>query len=245
MNDRNPVMRLISTVWSGVDWVRKVLHLILLLVLFSVVFGAFQDAPLTLPERAALVVKPFGYLVEQIEGDPFDRALAELAGDGRPQTRVQDIVDALEFARDDDRIEVVHLEMSSMLGGGLSKLERLATAINEFKTSGKRVVATGDFFSQQGYYLAAHADEVYLHPEGMMLLQGYGRWRSYYKEAIDLLRIDWNVFRVGTHKSFVEPYTRMSMSDEDRETTLHLVDQLWSMYTADVEAARKLPPGTQ
>jgi protease-4 len=244
VSDKNLVLRLISAVWSGVDGVRKILHLILLLVLFAVVFGAMQDAPLVLPERAALVVKPYGYLVEQVEGDPFDRALAELAGDGRPQTLVQDIVDALDHAKDDDRIEIVHLEMSSMLGGGLSKLQRLAAAIEDFRSSGKSVIATGDFFSQQGYYVAAHADEVYLHPEGMILLQGYGRWRSYYKDAIDLLRIDWNVFRVGTHKSFVEPYTRMDMSDEDRETTLHLVDQLWSMYESGVEAARELPPGS-
>lgn len=243
MSNRSLVGRLFAAIWSGVDSIRKVLHLILLLFIFVLVFGAMQDTPLVLPDRAALVVQPYGYLVEQIEGHPFDRALAELAGDGRPQTLVQDIVDALEYAKDDDRIEVVHLELSSMLGGGLAKLQVVAAAIEDFKTSGKPVVASADFLSQQGYYLAAHADEVYLHPHGLVLLQGYGRWRTFYKDAIDLLRIDWNVFRVGTHKSFVEPYTRMDMSPEDRESSGRLIQQLWDLYQLDVETARGLDDG--
>jgi len=243
VSERNLIARLFSAIWSGVNGVRKILHLLLLLFVFVLFFGSMQDTPLILPDRAALVIEPYGFLVEQIEGHPFDRALEELAGNGRPQTLVHDIVDALAYAKDDDRIEVVYLELSSLIGGGLSKLQHLAVAIEDFKTSGKSVVASADFFTQQGYYIAAHADEVYLHPEGMLLLQGYGRFRTYYKDAIDLLRIDWNVFRVGTHKSFVEPYTRMDMSDEDRESTLNLIDQLWSLYQLDVETARDLDDG--
>jgi len=244
VNNRGLLARLFSAIWGGVDGVRKVLHLVLLLFVFLLFFGAMQDTPLTLPDRAVLVIQPYGFLVEQIEGDPFERALAELAGDGKPQTLVQDIVDALEYAKDDDRIEVVYLELSSLLGAGLSKLQHLSAAIEDFKTSGKPVIASADFMSQQGYYLAAHADEVYLHPDGLLLLQGYGRFLNYYKDAIDLLRIDWNVFRVGTHKSAVEPYTRMDMSDEDRESTSRLVEQLWSLYQVDVETARELDAGT-
>lgn len=243
MRNKSLVGRLFAAIWSGVDGVRKILHLVLLLFIFALFVGAMQDTPLVLPERAVLVVEPYGYLVEQIEGDPFDRALAELAGDGRPQTLVQDVVDALEYARDDDRVEVVYLELSSMLGGGLAKLQQVAAAIEDFKTSGKPVIAGADFLGQQGYYLAAHADEVYLHPHGLLLLQGYGRWRTFFRDAIDLLRIDWNVFRVGTHKSFVEPYTRMDMSPEDRESSGRLVQQLWDIYQLDVETARGLDEG--
>lgn len=244
VSNRSLLGRLFSAIWGGVDGLRKVLHLVLLLFIFLLFFGAMQDTPLTLPDRAVLVIQPYGFLVEQIQGDPFERALAELAGDGKPQTLVQDIVDALEYAKDDDRIEVVYLELSSLLGAGLSKLQHLSAAIEDFKTSGKPVIASADFMSQQGYYLAAHADEVFLHPDGLLLLQGYGRFLSYYKDAIDLLRIDWNVFRVGTHKSAVEPYMRMDMSDEDRESTLRLVEQLWSLYQVDVETARELETGT-
>ena len=244
MTKKNLLSRIFSAIWGGLDGVRKVLHLLLLLVLFLLFFGAMSDTPLTLPDRAALVIQPYGFLVEQVEGDPFDRALAELAGDGKPQTLVQDIVDALAFAKNDDRIEVVHLELSSVLGAGLSKLQNVAVAIEDFKESGKPVIVSADFLGQQAYYLAAHADEVYLHPEGLLLLRGYSRYRSYFKDAIDLLRIDWNIFRVGTHKSFVEPYTRMDMSDDVRDANQHLIDQLWALYQLDVETARDLDDGT-
>jgi len=241
---KNVFSRILSAIWGGADGLRKVLHLVLLLFVFAIFFGAMSDTPFVLPDKAALVIRPHGFLVEQVEGDPFERALADLAGDGKPQILVQDIVDALAFAKEDDRIEVVHLELSSLFGAGLSKLQHVAVAIEDFRESGKPVIASADFLSQQAYYLAAHADEAYLHPEGLLLLRGYGRFGNYFKDAIELLRIDWNVFRVGTHKSFVEPYTRMDMSDEDRETTMRLIGQLWDLYQLDVETARELEDGT-
>lgn len=241
MSDRNIFVRLMSALWHGVNGLRKVLHLILLLAVFLVFFGAVSGTPPLLPQQAALVIKPSGSLVDQLAGKPYDRALAELLGDMQTQTLVQDVVDALEYARDDDRIQVVHLELSGLLGGGLTKLQRVAAAIESFRESGKPVVASADYFEQQGYYLAAHADELYMHPEGIVFLQGYGSFRNYFKDAIDLLRIDWNVFRVGTHKSFVEPYTRMDMSPEDRESRTRLIEQFWSMYQEDVVAARGMP----
>jgi protease-4 len=240
---KNLFVRLFSAIWGGVDGVRKILHLILLLVIFMVFIGAMSGAPPALPDSAALVIRPQGYLVEQLEGDPFDRALAELAGDGKPQVLVKDIVQALEFAKDDDRIEVVFLELSALMGAGLSKLQYVAGAIEDFRLSGKPVVASADFLNQQAYYLAAHADEVYLHPDGLVLINGYGAFRTYFRDAIELLRLDWNVFRVGTHKSAIEPVTRMDMSDEARASNSRLVNQLWSMYSQDVETARDLEDG--
>jgi protease IV len=244
MSNSNFLVRLVSSIWTGVDGVRKILHLLLLVALFLVFFGAISSTSPILPHKAALFIQPAGPLVEQLDGDPYDRALAELLGDAPPQTLVQDVVDALAFAKTDDRISVVHLELSALGGGGLSKLRRIGEAIDDFKESGKPVVASADYFSQSGYYLAAHADELYMHPDGMVFLQGYGGFRSYYKDAIDKLRLDWNVFRVGTHKSFVEPYTRMDMSPEDRESRTRLIGQFWTMYQEDVEAARGLEEGT-
>ena len=237
---KSMIGKVFSAIWSGANGVRKVLHLLLLLFIFLLFFDATSEPPHLIPRHAALVIQPVGYLVEQYDGRPFDRAVAEMLGDGTPQTLVQDIVDALEFAKNDDRIDVVYLELTRLFGGGLSKLQHVGAAIEDFRSSGKTVIANADFMSQQSYYVAAFADEVYLHPDGMLFLRGYGRFQQYYKDAIDLLRIDWNIFRVGTHKSFVEPYTRMGMSDEDRETNLRLIDQLWSQYQLDVVAARGL-----
>ena len=94
--------------------------------------------------------------------------------------------------------------------------------------------------TQQAYFIAAHADEVYLHPQGGVLLQGYGRFRSYFSDAIEKLKLDWNIFKVGTYKSAVEPFERMDMSEADREASLNLIEQLWGVYLEEVAAAREL-----
>lgn len=243
MSSKNIFVRIVSAIWRGADGVRKVLHLLLLVILFLVFFGAMSGSVPAVPRHAALLIQPVGALVDQLDGDPYELALAEVLGEAPPQTLVQDVVDALAFAKDDDGIKVVHLELSALGSGGLSKLRRIAAALDEFKESGKTIVASADYYSQSGYYLAAHADELYMNPEGILFLQGYGSFRSYFKETIDYLLVDWNVFRVGTHKSFVEPYTRMDMSPEDRESRSRLINQFWSMYQEDVESARGLPDG--
>jgi len=244
MSSGSFVGRFFGAIWRGADGLRRVLHLFLMLFLFLVFFGALSgEAPQLMPQRAALFLQPVGALVEQVAGNPYDRAIAELTQNATPQTLVSDIVDVLEHAAGDDRVEVVHLELSALGGAGLSKLQRVAESMARFQESGKPIVASADSYSQHAYYLAAHADEVYLHPEGIVYLQGYGTYRNYFKDAIDLLRIDWNVFKVGTHKSFVEPYTRMDMSPEDRESRGRLIHQFWTMYEDDVVAARGLPEG--
>ena len=243
MSIRNTLGRLFGAIWAGVDGIRKVLHLFVLLFLFALILGALSSTSTPVPSQAALVITPVGALVEQLEGDPYDRAIAELLDDAEPQTLVRDVIEGLRFAKDDSRIEVVVLELGGMGGGGLSKLEAVADAIDEFRESGKPVIASANFYGQGAYYLAAHADEIYMHPDGMFLPQGFGMYTNYYKEAIDKLRIDWNVFRVGTHKSAVEPYLRMDMSPEDREDRTRVVDQLWQKFEADIVAARGLGDG--
>lgn len=243
MSSQNAFVRFISFIWSGVDGLRKALHLILLLVLFAVILGAMSSGGPILPERAALVITPFGTLVEQLEGDPYDRALAELVDEADPQTRVRDVVDGLAFAKDDPRIEAVVLDLGGFAGSGLSKLEQVADAIIDFRSSGKPLVATASVYSQGAYYLAAHADDIYLHPDGFFLPSGFDMYSSYYKNAIDKLQIDWNIFRVGTHKSAVEPFEREDMSPEDRESRQRLLDQLWANYERQIVVARELDDG--
>ena len=244
MSAGKALAKLFSLLWSGVDGLRKVLHLLLMLFIFSLIVSALSSTAPTVPGSAALVIRPVGRLVEQLAGDPFDRALAELMGDAEPQTVVQDVVDGLAFAKDDDRITSVVLDLSGMPGGGLSKLKRIGDAIDDFRSSGKTVIANADYYGQGGYYLASRADELYMHPDGALLIYGFGVYMNYYKDAIDKLRIDWNIFKVGTYKSAVEPFMRNDMSEADREALEFVVDQLWALYKSDVEAARELEPGT-
>ena len=241
---RNLILGLFRWSWKFVDGLRRVMHLLILLFIFSIVIGAYFGSLPTVPGSAALVIRPEGRLVEQLSGVPFSRAIAELSGDAEPQTLVRDLVEGLEQAKEDSRITSVLLDLSAVPGGGLSKLKQVADAIVDFRASGKPVIATADLFSQGSYYLAAHADEVYMHPEGVLAMYGLGAYLNYYKDALDTLMVDTHVFQAGTYKSAVEPFTRNDMSPADREALGHVLDQLWSMYKSDIESARELEPGT-
>jgi protease-4 len=244
MSDNWSFTRIFSRLWSGIDGVRKVLHLIVLLFIFSIVISALSAQAPTMPAKAALVIRPVGNLVDQLAGDPYDRAMQELLGEEKPQTLVQDVIDGLDYAKTDNRVTAVVLDLSAIRGSGLSKLQRVADAIEDFRESGKPVIANADFYGQGSYYLASRADEIYLHPDGLFLLRGFGAYLHYYKRLLDTLRVDWNVFRVGTHKSAPEPFIRDNMSDEERESLTSLLDQLWGLYKGDIVTARELEEGT-
>ena len=244
MSSRTSFTKIFSILWSGIDGVRKVLHLVILLFIFSIVASVLSSQVPAIPSKAVLVIRPSGNFVDQLAGDPYDRALQELFGEEKPQTLVQDVIDGLDYAKDDGRIKAVVLDLSAIPRGGLSKLQRIAGALDDFRSSGKPVIANADYYGQGAYYLAAHADEVYMHPDGLFLLRGFGIYMNYYKGLIDKLQVDWNVIKVGTHKSGPEPYTRDSMSDENRESMSSLLNQLWSLYKDDVMSARELQENT-
>ncbi|MEO0576099.1 MAG: S49 family peptidase, partial [Pseudomonadota bacterium] len=240
----NLFVRFFRGVWGIFNGVRKILHFIFLIAIFAIILVAISPTPPTVPGTAALVIAPRGALTEQLAGTPLDRALDEATGNAVPQTLVRDVIEALEYAADDDAIEAIYLRTDSVTSAGLTKLSAVADAITAFKASGKPVIAYGSMYTQQGYFLAVHADEVLLDPNGLVLAEGYGRFRNYYAEAIDKLSITWNVFKVGTHKSFVEPYVRNNMSDEDRAFGARLLGRLWSSYTGVVEQARGMEAGS-
>src|SRR5690606_39079759 len=146
MSKRSGVARFLGAVWTGVDGVRKVLHLVLLLFIFSIVLVAMSASAPKLPGQAALVIRPAGNLVEQLEGDPYERAVAEAFGQARPETLVKDIVDGLAYAKDDPRIKAVVIYLDDLGSAGLSKLQRIGGALADFRESGKPVIAAADNF---------------------------------------------------------------------------------------------------
>jgi protease-4 len=232
-----------SGLWRGLDGLRKALQLIVLLVIFAVVIGLTRVGVPRIPARAALLVAPEGTLVEQLSGDPFDRALAQARGDGHTETLLWDLTDSIRAAAGDKRIRAVALDLDKFEGATVPTLEELASALREFRASGKKVIAYGTALTQEPYYLAAQADEVDLDPLGFVLIDGYDRYRRFLKDGLDKLGVDINVFRVGAYKSAVEQFTRTSMSPEDREESRSYLTALWSTYQADVSSARKLAPG--
>lgn len=238
MAEGNKLFRILGFIWHGFDGIRKFLHLLVLLVIFGAVIGVVSSSVPELSSKAALVIDPEGFLVDELEGDPMSRALAEIQGNPVQQTLVRDITEALDWAADDERIHAAVLDLDALLGGGPTKLRAVARAVERFKGSGKPVYALGSSFSQQGYYIAAHADEIWLNDDGGVLLNGYGLYKNYYKGAIDKLAIDWNIFRVGTHKAFAEPFLRNDMSDEDRSSSELWLNDLWDQYRSDIATAR-------
>ncbi len=235
--------KLLRWIWSGLDGLRKVLHLVLLLVVFGGLWGLFSRSIPLVPQKAALIVAPQGPLVEQLTGDPFERLVAESLRQQPAETLLRDIVDAIDAAAGDSRISALYLDLGGLEGTGLAKLEDVARAIAKFRESGKPVIAYGDIYDQRQYYLAAQADEVYLDPKGFVYIDGFARYGLYFKDTIDKLEADWNVFRVGEYKSAVEPFTRNDMSPEEREASLAWLGTVWSTYKDAVAKARGIEPG--
>jgi protease-4 len=192
----------------GLDWVRKFLHLILLLLLFGFVIGAFRVSTPVIPQKAALVIAPEGQIVEQLSGDPIERAIDQARGSGRSETLLRDLTDSIRSAAKDKRLPVLVIDTEHFEGAGQPTLEELARAIAEFKKAGKKVIAYGVMFEKPQYYLAAQADEIYIDPLGLVQVDGYASYYMFYKGVLDKLAVDINVFRVGKYKSAVEPYSR-------------------------------------
>jgi protease-4 len=233
-----PVVRFFKFAWQVLDATRKVMHFILLALIFLAIIAALSPKLPIVPSSAALVVAPQGVLVEELSGDPFERAVAELYGSGPVETLVRDVVEAIKRAKTDDRIKVLVLDLSGMAGGGMAKLEELAAAVRDFRESGKQVIAYGASYDQAQYYVAANADEVYLDPEGIVLIQGFGYYRTFLKGLIDKLAVDVNVFRAGEFKSYTEQFSRADMSDEDKQASMQWLNSLWNEYQAGIARAR-------
>ncbi|MGH8304892.1 MAG: signal peptide peptidase SppA [Steroidobacteraceae bacterium] len=228
--------------WRGLDGLRKVLHLIVLLAIFALLISVLYLGMPRIPARAALLIAPEGELVEQLSGDPLERALEQARGDGHTETLLWDLTDSIQTAATDPRIGALALDLDKFDGATQPTLEELARAIRVFRAAGKKVVAYGTELTQERYYLAAQADESYLDPLGFVLIDGYERYRLYLKEALDKLGVDITVFRVGAYKSAVETYTRTSMSPEDRAESSEYLGALWNSYQEAVTRARKLAP---
>src|ERR1700678_4509065 len=230
-------------VWRILERIRRVLHLVLLLVIFGFVLAALHTSIPIVPRSAALVIAPEGEIVEQLSSDPVRRALGQASGGPAPETLLRDVTDAIAAAKSDSRIKLIVLDLGSLDASGLSKLQEIGAALRDFRAAGKRVVAAADSMDQTQYYLAAQAGEVYLDPMGLVYLDGFSYYRMYLKDAIKKLNVDVNVFRAGTFKSYTDEFSRSDMAPSEREETSVWLESLWNAYTQDVTRARSLPPG--
>ncbi|ALO34853.1 signal peptide peptidase SppA [Colwellia sp. MT41] len=244
MNNKPGIIkRIFSSLWRVLSFTRSI---VVNLVFFILLFGfigviSSGDEQVQVPDKTALVLNLVGDVVEQKrEVDPMEAFLVEALEqqEDQPEILLADILDVIAKAKNDDRVEILVLQLQGLNRAGLTKLQDIAKALEDFKSSGKTIIALGDQFSQDQYYLASTANNIWLNPQGFMLLDGYGRYKMYFKSALDKLAINQHIFRVGTFKSAVEPFIRDDMSAAAKEANKLWLTDLWQQYKEDVAERR-------
>ena len=220
-------------------WLSRLMFVVFLLV---VVVFLRTDLAVHVPMDSALVLSLQGTLVEQSEEDPLQKLVDEAVGAPVRETQVRDVLRALEVAATDHRIKAAVLDFSHFEGGDLSKLVQIGAAVKRFKATGKPVLAYADQYSQSAYFLAAQADEVHLHPMGQVSIEGFSTYPAYFRDLIEKIGVEINVFRVGEFKSAVEPFIRNDMSEASRKANQAWLGNLWAIYKTGVASARSRDP---
>lgn len=246
MTDAKPslIYRFVRGVWRFVDYSRKLaMNLIFLGIVFLILVALLAERP-TLKAHTALVIAPDAKLVEQFSADPGTMAIQRAFGQGAQEVRLRDLLQALDAARTDTRIDRVVIRPDLIRAeGGLAQLREVARAIRAVRDSGKEVIAYADNLDQKSYLLAAQANTIYLHPSGSLLLEGLGRYRLYYRDGLqDKLGVDVHLIRVGEYKSAAEPYILDAASDDAKQADLYWMNDLWQRYLDDVGKARGIDP---
>jgi protease-4 len=228
-------MRFLGAVWRLLVGIKDALVLIFMLMFFGLLYVGLQSRPNQVGD-GVLVLDLDGTVVEQ----PSTPDTAELlAGSQRlHEFSRRELVAVLDAAADDGRVKAVALDLDGFLGGGQTALGDVGAALDRVRKAGKPVVAYAAGYSDDGYQLAAHASEIWMHPLGAVAIAGPGGQNLYYKGLLDKLGVTANVYRVGTYKAAVEPFTRSDMSPEARANLQSLAGALLETWREDVTKAR-------
>jgi len=242
-SQRSLFSRVITGIWRLVDGARKVvLNLVFLLILYFVVLAIIDTGEsLIIQPDTALVLRPQGDIVEEYSGTPLDHALEQATESQRSETRLRDLTEAIRRAAADDRIVRLVIDPTYVWRVGMASLQELDVAISEFKAAGKPVVTVADTLDQQQYYLAALADEIWLNPRGVVWIDGFSSYRNFFRDGLDKLEVEVNLFRAGEYKSAMEPWVRNDMSPEARENNLFWIGNLWQQYLEAISGHRGVP----
>ena len=236
--------RILSGIWGGITRVRLALSNILFLVMIAFIYFVYiGGAPEPLPEKAALLLNISGTVVDQkSEVNP----LSALMGKPTPadhKVLLRDVIEAIDYAAKDPGINSLVMELDFLVSVGISKTQEILPALENFRKSGKPIVARGDYYTQDQYLLASYADTVIAHPMGGVALEGYSSYNNYFREALKNISVNVHIFRAGDHKSAVEPFVRNDMSPGEKKVTRRWLNNLWEQYTQTVEQQRDLPAG--
>ena len=193
-------------------------------------------------------IRPGTVLRIDLSGTLSERATSSALSDffGTSATDSQgldDIRRAIKVAAANDNVVGIYIE-SGILSSDHATLEELRKELTDFKQTGKFILAYGDSYMQGAYYVASVADSLLVNPSGMIDWHGISAQMTFYSELLDKVGVKMQTFRVGTYKSYVEPYTRTSMSDANRQQLRSMISDIWTVETKDVAASRHLSVDT-
>jgi protease-4 len=212
---------------------------ILAVFLIALFVGGHVNA---IDDKTVLVLAPEGALVEQYSADAFSRTIARMSGDGVKQVQVRDLVRAIDAAGKDSRISQIVLRTDKLQAGGFAALREVGAALDRFRTTGKPVLAWSVSLDQGQYYLAAHADKLYVDPQGGVMATGLANYRLFYKDLLDKLGVEVHLFRVGQFKSAAEPFILDHASPESKEADAYWLGGLWTSWIEEVAKMRHIEP---
>ncbi|ABM03751.1 signal peptide peptidase SppA, 67K type [Psychromonas ingrahamii 37] len=242
-------MKLIYSFFKSIAKTINIMRLFIINVLFfailaAIIFVINLDRPaLLVAENSTLHLNFTGNIVEQAAPADFageiSKKMISSNENQNNEYQIDKILNTIHRAQQDPKISAILLELDGLDGAAINHIADIGKALNDFKSTGKSVTAVADNYSQTQYLLASYADKIYLNPQGMVLLPGYSVYRLYFKEALDKLLITPHIFKVGTYKSFVEPFTTNKMSEASKLANKNWLDQLWKNYIDTILFQRK------
>jgi protease-4 len=229
-------MKFAGKVWKLLVGIKDGLVLLFMLLFFALLYAAMTARPtLGAGDRGALLLSLDGPIVEQ----PAQATASELLSGGGPrQYRLRDVVHGLELAARDDRVKAVALDLDIFSGGGQATISAVGEALDAVRKANKPVLAFATAYDDDSYQLAAHASELWVDPMGGVLVTGPGGANLYMKGLLDKLGVTANVYKAGTYKAAVEPFTRTDMSPEAREALTAVYGSIWESWQQEVRRAR-------
>lgn len=218
---------------TGIVISSVVLFFISILVVFSMVSSSESETQVR--KNSIMMLDLNGTLAERSQENPLDLIMK----DDYKTYGLDDILSSIKKAKENEDIKGIYIQATS-LGAGFASLEEIRNALKDFKESGKFVVAYGDAYTQGLYYLSSVADKVLLNPQGMLEWRGLAATPMFFKDLLEKVGVEMQVFKVGTYKSAVEPFISTEMSAANREQINVYLSSIWGQITSAVAESRNL-----
>lgn len=218
---------------TGIILSSVVLFFISILVVFSM--ASASESETQVRKNSVMMLDLNGTLTERSRENPLDF----LMQDDYRTYGLDDILSSIKKAKENENIKGIYIQATS-LGAGFASLEEIRAALKDFKESGKFIVAYGDTYTQGLYYLSSVADKVLLNPQGMLEWRGLAATPMFFKDLLEKIGVEMQVFKVGTYKSAVEPFIATEMSPANREQVNAYISSIWGEITNAVAESRNL-----